>query len=128
MSVTQNYTIDTSSAAWQYIVIAVMTQLRADRKQIERLPAVGHDDFLLGEIALGSEALAALNSGRPLTREDTHGALEGQNLRTAIMALHFMLHALNSGPFASVSDVLSGQVIASPDALNEALLFLENPK
>jgi len=54
--------------------------------------------------------------------------LEGQNLRTVITALNFMRHAFICGSFAKVSDVLDGQIIASPDALNAVLLFLESPK
>ena len=124
-----NYSITMSSDAWLSTVAALLTSLRDDRRELDRLPLMpGWAEWINSEIALKSEAIQALNLAKVVTREDTHGALDGQNLRTAIMALHFMLHSLKHGPFANVSDVLAGQVIASPDALNAALLFLENPK
>lgn len=127
MSAAKTFQLTASDDAMQYIVTAVLARLLTDRSA-KRVPGDEYDKFLTEQIAVGHEAVAALNCTSGLTREDTHGALEGRNLSTAIMALHFMLHSLKHGPFANVSDVLAGQVIASPDALNAALLFLENPK
>lgn len=63
MSLTQNYkTVTLSEDALQFAVIAVLTQLRADRREVARLPAPAFDDFLVKEVALGTEALAALNA------------------------------------------------------------------
>lgn len=59
MSVTQNYTITMSGDVWLHIVSAVTTQLIADRSA-QRVPGEEYDEFLLGEIAIGAEALVAL--------------------------------------------------------------------
>lgn len=129
MSVTQSYkTVTFSDQQHLHVVLAVMTQLRVDNAA-KRTPGDEYDKFLAAEIALGVGVLAVLNSvtATPAARGPLND-LDGRNLRTAIQALHFMLHTLRSGPFDKVTDVLDGQVIVSPDALNAALLFLENPK
>lgn len=136
MLVTQSYkTVTLSDDAYLHVQLAVLTQMKSDRAA-RRMPGDEYDKFLQQQLALGVEAMSALNAANVTVTavmasnaaRGTLADLDGTNLSTVIFALHFMLHSLNHGPFANVSDVLAGQIIASPDALNAALLFLENPK
>lgn len=103
-----------------HAIIAVMTQLRADRGA-KRTPGDEYDKFLIEQIATGTETLTALNAATPESREETRGALDGENLKTAIDAMHYMLRVGRGERWACLG-------IPSHDALNAALLFLENPK
>ena len=123
MSVTQNYTITMSSDAWLSTAAAVLTSLRDDRRELDRMPLMpGWAEWINSEIALKSEAIGALNLAKPLTREDTHGALEGEMLKTVLIELHQMRIFLNRGTL----DTMYRE--ERLEALNAALLFLENPK
>lgn len=55
-------TITLSPDEWQYVVAAVLVQMRADRREVARLPAWTFDDFLMGQINLGAKTLGALNT------------------------------------------------------------------
>lgn len=52
-----------------HVVLSVMTQLRADNAT-KRTPGDEYDKFLVGEIALGTESLKALNATTEPARED----------------------------------------------------------
>lgn len=137
MSVTQNYTIIMSSDAWLAVVAAVLSSVRDDRRELDRMPLMpGWAEWINSEIKLKSEAIGALNLATILAREETHGALEGENLRTAIEAMHFMLLCWGvMGQGGSLTEAVRdarynprGKVMPSADDLNAALLFLESPK
>lgn len=114
-------TVTMSSDAHLHAIIAVMTQLRADRA-VKRTPGDEYDKFLVDQITTGTEALAALNAASVLTREDTHGALEGEMLDTVLHELHQMRIVLNGG----TPDLMKKQ--ERINSLRDALLFLENLK
>lgn len=128
MPVTQNYKIVTFSADTHlHAIIAVMTQLRADRA-LKRTPGDEYDKFLVDQINTGTEALAALNAASVLTREDTHGALEGALLATVLRELHWVLELVGHGYVVPGMPVSSSERRARIESLNAALLFLESPK
>ena len=125
MPVTQNYkTVTFSPDALMYVTVAVLTQLRADRREIARLPEVAFDDFLVGEIATGNAAMAFLNSHTTLSREYTHGSLEGELLQTVLEELHQWRAVLVDTTGKLGGAWLPGRL----ERLDNALLFLENPK
>jgi hypothetical protein len=126
MSVTESYkTVKFSSDALMYVKDAVMARLISDKARIEVAKDSAFIDFLRREIATGTEVLNALNSGAVLTREDTHGALDGALLATVLRELHHMrrlvvgCHVMSDMPAARAARLGS---------LDAALLFLENPK
>ena len=123
MPVTQNYTITMSSDAWLATVAAVLTSVRDDRRELDRMPLMpGWAEWINSEIKLKSEALGALNLAKILTREDTHGALEGEKLKTVLFELRTMREML-----AGHMVILTGR----PERLGrltDALLFLEGQK
>ena len=146
MSVTQNYkTVTMSSDAHLHAVIAVMTQLRADRA-VKRTPGDEYDKFLVDQITTGTEALAALNAATSantaiatvvLTRMP--GALEGEMLDTVLSELHAIRKIIVAGYAGLGPKTLAvtgrtdiegrvGAAMARLDRLDAALLFLESPK
>lgn len=128
MSVTQNYTITMSIDQRMHATVAVMTQLRADRAQIAKFPPTGFDDFLVQQIAAGTETLTALNNSQALTREDTHGALEGALLATVLRELHAM-RALVVGDYEMPGmSRCASERRAHIGSIDAVLMFLENPK
>lgn len=123
MQVTQNYkTVTFSRDALMYGKDAVLARLLIDKARIEVAKDSALIDFLRREIATGTEVLNALNSGAVLTREDTHGALEGAMLATVLRELRNM-HSL-----LLVSQVGMSEQMERIAGLDAALLFLENPK
>lgn len=129
MSVTQNYTITMSSDAWLAVVAAVLTSVRDDRRELDRMPLMpGWAEWINSEIKLKSEALGALNLAKILTREDTHGALDGEMLSFVVNALHILRSITVGGflvPGMSMDEATRKECIERTDAV---LLFLENPK
>ena len=127
MQVTQNYTITMSSDAWLAVVAAVLTSVRDDRRELDRMPLMpGWAEWINSEIKLKSEALGALNLAKILTREDTHGALEGEMLDTVRMELQFMRWILGTG--GCIVNLTPSVLIERIERLDAALLFLESPK
>ena len=128
MRVTESYkTVIFSADAHLHAIIAVMTQLRADRA-VKRTPGDEYDKFLVDQITTGTEALAAMNAASVLTREDTHGALDGALLATVLRELHHMLDLMGHGYEGPGMPVGQAARRARIESLNAALLFLENPK
>lgn len=138
MQVTQNYkTITMSSDAHLHAIIAVMTQLRADRA-VKRTPGDEYDKFLVDQITTGTEALAALNAATSantaiatatvvLTRMP--GALEGDMLDLVIQLLRNEMVKLRGREHGMRSSKISCDVVATKiERVNAALLFLENQK
>ena len=134
---TTDKTITISHVAWIATISAVMTVMRDLRRTIGGRPvAPEFMEYLIRDVAINTEALTALNAATILTREETHGALEGENLRTAIEAMHFMLLCWGViGQGGSLTEAVRdarynprGKVMPSADDLNAALLFLESPK
>ena len=124
MQVTQNYTITMSSDAWLATVAAVLTSVREDRRELDRMPLMpGWAEWINSEIKLKSEALGALNLAKILTREDTHGALDGEMLLVVLTELKFVLGMLADGKFGE-----GAYTIMRAERIAAALLFLENPK
>lgn len=129
MSVTQNYKSVTFSAdALMYVRGAVIGQLNTDRARVEVAKDSALIEFLRREIATGTEVLNALNSGAVLTREDTHGALNGALLATVLRELHHMLDLMGHGYEGPGMTVGQAARRARIESLNAALLFLESPK
>lgn len=120
MSVTQNYkTVTFTSSAANFVSNMVSMRLEANRAALVKVQAPHIKEFLDGEIALCLGVQSAMNS--PLCREDTRGALEGENLQTAIAAMRCMLRERRGERWA---------LLGAPtnEALSAALHFLENPK
>lgn len=61
MSGANSYTITMTADQHMHAVITVMTQLRADRAT-KRVPGDEYDKFLVEQLTLGAETLAALNA------------------------------------------------------------------
>ena len=123
MSVTQNYTILMSNEARITAVATLMTAMREDRRDLFQFGLMpGWGDFVGQELAYRDEALKALNSATVMTREDTHGALDGALLATVLRELHTMRRLIVDGAFGDIKGL--GRL----DSLEAALLFLENPK
>lgn len=128
MQVTQNYTITMSSDAWLAVVAAVLTSVRDDRRELDRMPLMpGWAEWINSEIKLKSEALGALNLAKILTREDTHAALNGEMLATVLRELHWMLELVGRG-YVIPGMPGHSERLARIESINAALLFLESPK
>ena len=128
MSVTQNYTINTSSEVWEHIGTAVIGRLE-DKMRVVGLTDRPLPDFLMNEIARGVEAMVVLNAATVLTREDTHGALEGEMLDLVRQLLRNEIVELREQDRGFRSSKISCDVVAAKiERVNAALLFLESPK
>ena len=125
MPVTQNYkTVTFSTDAWATAISAVLTVMRDLRRTIGGSPVASEFmDYLLKEVAINTEALTALNAATVLTREDTHGALDGEMLLVVLTELKFVLGMLVDGKFGE-----GAYTIMRAERIAAALLFLENPK
>ena len=112
-----------------YVKDAVMARLISDKARIEVAKDSAFIDFLRREIATGTEVLNALNSGAVLTREDTHGTLNGEMLETVLDALRVArLAAIKTACEMQVSKVSCDTASGRLESLDAALMFLENPK
>lgn len=121
MSVTQNYTIHTSSTVLMYIKLAVMTQVRADALA-KRTPGEEYDAYLKEQIATGTEALTALNA---FTSEDMHGPLDARTMATVLRELRNTHNLIFVGPVTGVGE---SEWRARIESIQAALLVLEGPK
>ena len=127
MSVTQNYTINTSSTVLMYIKLAVMTQVRADALA-KRTPGEEYDAYLKEQIVTGTEALTALNEFTVMTNQ--HDVLEGDMLYTVRAALNFALHAMGLSEHCPLVHATEGMTIRNVPRgeMVKAIRFLESPK
>ena len=129
-----NYTITMSSDAWLSTVAAVLTSLRDDRRELDRMPLMPcWAEWINSEIALKSEAIQALNLAKVVTDDPAHKTVYMDNMvdrlegmpppmfLTLCNELHFLRHVFALGGNVSKSSL-------RVDCLDEILLFLESPK
>ena len=127
MSVTQNYTINTSSEVFQYIRTAVMGRLD-DKARVASLTDRPLPDFLKNEFLRGVEAITALDCATVMTREDLHGALDARTMATVVRELRCMRDAITGCFVIPGMAHTTSERIARLVSIDAALFVLENQK